>query len=639
MTSAGSAANPQEGGGTPTLVASVVPLLPTWRLDRVFDYHAPDELSGLAVGSLIRVPLGNRNVRAVVVALERKVPDRELQPIAKVLLDEPVAPPPLDELARWIAVRYGVPLAKALDRFAPPRVRITRREIVRLEGGPAPELLPSYATGPALLAAIEERSGGTWCVNALPAHDRSRLIAELVSAAGRAGGSALVAVPEVRFGSQVIDGLRTWWPDLVRIDSAQDGKDRAESWLRMARGHGLACGGRATVFAPAPELRLIVIDEEHDRTFKEDRSPRYDARRVATERARSQAAICVLVSETPRVETGGSAARGDVGWVEPDRAARRGARPIVEVVETTNDGTLSEVLFARVRDALREEQDVALLAPRRGYSRVVWCATCHRSLRCPLCETALVFERSGHGRVRCPRCSFEAAPPDRCPTCGESDFRYVGAGSERLAEQLAKAFPRARVRRMDPDVMGRGERAPMEPSDIYVTTWIGTKPELRPEARLVAVLDADALIRRPEFRAAETGFQALGEMARWAGPAVDGGRLVIQTSEPSHHAIQAIVRGDPRFFLEREIELRRELRYPPFAELVRVWGPPDQVDLAAAEARSQGAVVLGPVEAPGAVGEREFLAKTGDAQALMEALRPLLASTRAGNLRIDTDPR
>jgi primosomal protein N' (replication factor Y) len=218
------------------------------------------------------------------------------------------------------------------------------------------------------------------------------------------------------------------------------------------------------------------------------------------------------------------------------------------------------------------------------------------------------------------------------------DFRYVGAGSERLAEQLAKAFPRARVRRMDPDVLEQGD-GPTQPSDIYVTTWIGTKPELRPEARLVAVLDADALIRRPEFRAAETGFQALGEMARWAGPAAEGGRLVIQTGEPSHHAIQAVVRGDPRFFLEREIELRKDLRYPPYTELVRVWGPADQVDAAAAEAREQGAVVLGPVEVDGEPAERDFLAKTDDAQALLTALRPFLSSTRAGALRIDTDPR
>ena len=638
MTSAAPAASPDVQVGEPTPVASVIPLLPTWRLDRAFDYRIDGDPAELTVGSLVRVPFGSRNVRAVVVEVGHRVPERELQPIGKVLLAEPVVRPPLDDLARWVAIRYGVPLGKALDRFVPPRVRIAKHDVVPIQDGRSPRLLETYSNGSALVDAIERGETGTWCVNALPTHVRSELIAELVSAAGRAGGAALVAVPEVRFGSQVIDGLRAIWPDLVRLDSAQEDKDRAEGWLRMARGHGLACGGRSTVFAPAPSLRVIVIDEEHHRTFKEDRSPRYDARKVAIERARLQNAVCVLVSETPRVETGAAASRSEIGWVEPDRGARRAARPIVELVESSGEGTVSPTLSARVRDALREDDDVALLAPRRGYARVVWCATCRNSLRCPRCETALVFDRDPHVQVRCGRCSFSAAPPQTCPTCGANDFRFVGAGSERLAEQLTKAFPRARVRRMDPDVLD--EAANAGPSDIYVTTWIGTKPEIRPEARLVAVLDADGLVRRPEFRAAETGFHALGELARWAGPAAEGGRLVIQTSEPGHHAIQAIVRADPRFFLEREMELRKALSYPPYTDLVKVAGPEDQVAAAAEEAAAHGASVLGPIGSrEGDRGDHEFLAKTPDAQALLAALRPLLASPKAGNLRIDTDPR
>jgi primosomal protein N' (replication factor Y) len=150
------------------------------------------------------------------------------------------------------------------------------------------------------------------------------------------------------------------------------------------------------------------------------------------------------------------------------------------------------------------------------------------------------------------------------------------------------------------------------------------------------VLDADGLIRRPDFRAAELAFQALNEMAGWAGPAELGGRLIVQTSEPGHHAIQAVVRSDPRFFLEREIELRRELSYPPFAELVRVSGPAASVEAAAAEARMQGARVLGPIEMEDG---REFLAKTPEAGALVASLRPLLASPEGAELRIDADPR
>lgn len=607
-------------------------------MDRAFDYTVPEDVR-VQIGSLVRVPFGSRRVRAVVVELTTKVPERELQPIAKLMLDEPVVRPPLDGLARWIAVRYGVPLGKALDRFVPPRVRIARQKPVPLEGGPPPSLLPAYAEGSALVDAIERGGAGTWCVNALPSHERSALVKEIVAAAGRGGGSALVAVPEVRFGSQVIEDLEETWPHLVRVDSTQEDKERAEAWLAMANGHGLACGGRSTVFTPAPSLRVIVIDEEHHRTFKEDRSPRYDARKVAIERARRQGAVCVLISEAPTVESGGAAARGEIGWVEASRADRRAARPLVEIVETPRDGGVSTALFGRIREALRAEVDVALLVPRRGYAPVVWCANCRRSLRCPRCESAMVFDRATAARLRCPRCSLTAPPPSACPSCRANDFRYLGAGSERLAEQLAKSFPRARVRRMDPDALG-SDGPSLGPTDIYVTTWIGTKREIRPEARLVAVLDADGLLRRPDFRSAELGFAALSEMARWAGPAAGGGRLVIQTAEPGHHAIQAVVRGDARYFLEREIELRRELDYPPFAELVKIAGPEAQIKRAVEETKATGARVLGPIQV-GTPSEPdfEFLAKTPDAQVLLAALRPFLASSDAGNLRVDSDLR
>ena len=195
---------------------------------------------------------------------------------------------------------------------------------------------------------------------------------------------------------------------------------------------------------------------------------------------------------------------------------------------------------------------------------------------------------------------------------------------------------------MDPSALE--ETGPdVGPTDIYVTTWIGTKREIRPEAKLVAVLDADALIRRPDLRAAEDGWASLAAMARWAGPASAGGRLVVQTSEPSHHAIQAIVRGDPRFFLEREMELRQELSYPPFAELVRISGPQDAVERAAEVARGTPAQVLGPIDTPAraARGEddREFLAKVPSADDLMGVLRPLLRSSEGAGLRVDADPR
>nr|MDQ3916428.1 hypothetical protein [Actinomycetota bacterium] len=344
--------------------------------------------------------------------------------------------------------------------------------------------------------------------------------------------------------------------------------------------------------------------------------------------------------------SGARAASGAWGSVAPDRAERRAARPLVEVAGKPEDRALSPLLHDRMADVLRAGGRVALLVPRRGFARTLWCTACRRSLRCPRCEAGLAFDRSPR-RVRCPRCGFADAPPDACPSCGGTEWRYLGAGSERLAEQLARSFPRVAVTRVDADTLA--ERAPerMTEPGVYVTTWIGTKPVLRPDASLVGVLDADALLRRPDWRAAEEGYQALAAMSEWAGPASAGGRLVLQTDEPAHHAVQAVVRGDYEFFLARELDARRELGYPPYSELVKLSarGPAAAglMEDAHAVCRAAGARVLGPITAavPGTA-ERELqtLVKCRNALAVTPGLRGILASAPAGSrLRVDVDPR
>jgi primosomal protein N' (replication factor Y) (superfamily II helicase) len=210
---------------------------------------------------------------------------------------------------------------------------------------------------------------------------------------------------------------------------------------------------------------------------------------------------------------------------------------------------------------------------------------------------------------------------------------------------VASSFPRAHVMRVDPDVLEKAEELPdLSASDIYVTTWIGTKAALRPDVALVGVLDADWLIRRLDFRAAERAHQALAEMAEWAGPASDGGRLVIQTAEPNHHALQALARADYTFFLKRELEHRRELSYPPFSELVKVsavgTSAREDIRKAARTCRGAGGTVLGPIPIPGPEGTWQILAKSPDAMVVGEALRDLVRGARLeSRLRIDVDPR
>ena len=247
--------------------------------------------------------------------------------------------------------------------------------------------------------------------------------------------------------------------------------------------------------------------------------------------------------------------------------------------------------------------------------------------------------------MRCPRCGWTDRAPDVCPNCTASDFRYIGAGSERLAEQVAASFPRAKVVRVDPDVLATGKPDPE--GDIYLTTWIGAKEALRPRVDLVGVLAIDPLIRRPDLRAAERAHRVLAEMSEWAGPASSGGHLVVQTDEPANHVVQAVVRGDAGFFTSREIEQRRELGYPPFSELVKITSVgaagKEVIDAACAAARGIGARVLGPIPVPRSElgdGALEALIKTSDAMLVADALRPIATELPGGTrLRIDVDPR
>jgi primosomal protein N' len=628
--------------------AAVLPLVPAWRVDRTFDYAVPPKLAArIQPGVLVRVPFGHRRVRGLVFSVTDLEPAADLEEIATVSFPVPVAPRALIDLLEWVARRYVVPRGRALALAVPPRVRVRTPVAEPLGGGPGPSRILEYEGGAGLIDALESGGSGVWCIWARPGEDRGELISELVAAAGRAGdGGALVAVPEIRYGSSVLDGITRHWPTIARLESTRSEMERSNAFAALAAGHGLGAGGRSTVFAPVPHLRLVVLDEEHHTTYKEDRSPRYDARRAATERARIQNAVCAFVSSAPSVELGAAAAEGRAGWVRPARADLRRARPIVELIDRPEDRSLSHALHERVRDALRRSERIALLAPRRGYARALWCAGCRRSLRCPACEAGLFFDRTPR-RVRCGRCGYSSEPPAACPSCGASEWRFVGAGSERLAEQLASMFPRARVRRVDPTVLeglSGGDTPSFEDADIYLTTWIGTKSSLRPDVSVVGVLDADALIRRPDFRAAERAYQALAEMSEWAGPADGGGRLVVQTAEPGHHTLQALVRADYEYFLERELQHRRELAYPPFTELVKVTvrgpGAATEMDRITRAVRIRGARVLGPIRIPrGEEATLQVLIKARTADDLSSDLRSLLVEGSGGaRVSIDVDP-
>lgn len=636
-----------EASITPTIrVAAVAPLVPAWRVDRTFDYLVPDALAErVAAGSLVRVVFGNRRVRGIVMDVVEGDAGAELSEILGLVTEHPVATGPTLDLALWIAARYVAPRGRVLERLVPPRVRALASDPVPVAVPQSSGALTSFTGGGELEAAVAAGSDGVWCLRTLPGSDRADVVGELLALSpARERGSALLVVPEADPETGVLQAVSERFPGLARVDTGRSEGDRSAAWLRLTRGQRMGAGSRAAVLAPARELRTIVVDDEHNPGYKEDRAPRYDARRVAVRRAALEGATCVLVSPCPSVETGWAVLSGAFDVAQPPRAAERARRPLVELIEPEARNVLSHALQRRIKGALEAGQRVGLLVPSPGFARAVWCAQCRRTLRCPRCETGLSLDRAPE-RVRCPRCGFTQPPPEACPSCGASDFAYVGWGSERLAEQLSKAFPRASVARMDPSLSEDPGHDRIRHADIYVTTWLGTKPSIRPPVSFVGVVDGDWLIRRADFRAAERAYQALVEMAGWAGAATDGGRLVVQTAEPTHYVLQAIARADYGFFLRHELEQRRELSYPPFTELVGASAEGaagrDVLERIAARARPLAVQVLGPVPMARPNANRfEILIKTGDAETVADQVRDILAAAgQNARVRVDVDPR
>jgi len=454
-----------------------------------------------------------------------------------------------------------------------------------------------------------------------------RLLQEVV---GRRGRSAIVLVPEISLTPQTVKRFRAWFGDEVAVlHSALSPGERYDQWRQIRRGDKrVVVGARSALFAPVPDLGAVIVDEEHDGSYKQSEAPRYHARDVAVVRARLAGAICVLGSATPSLESWRNVEAGKFRALSlPERVGGRSLPP-VEVVDLRkhragapgpeDGGTiLSPRLVEAVRERLDRGEQSILLLNRRGYASFVQCRGCGDVRDCPNCSVSLTFHR-GRGRMLCHHCRHEEPVPDRCSGCGEKDLSFLGLGTERVERTVVEAFPGARIARMDVDttsgkwshheILGKVERGEV---DLLLGTQMIAKGLDFPRVTLVGVVNADVGIHLPDFRASERSFQLLSQVAGRAGRGELGGQVIIQSSLPEHYAIQAAVEHDVHGFVKREMEERRSPPYPPHLRLANVIvSSPDRAlvaDGAEGAARwvrgrvdgaREGAEVVGPAPSP-----------------------------------------
>ena len=399
------------------------------------------------------------------------------------------------------------------------------------------------------------------------------------------GRSAILLVPEIGLTPAVAADLHQIFGDEVAIlHSGLSDDERAEQWrrIRNAEAH-MVVGTRSAVFAPVSDLALIVVDEEHDHSYKQEEMPRYHARDVAVMRAKMSQAAVVLGSATPSLETYYNAVQGKYRLLElPERIEKR-PLPEVEILDmreefqrTRKEEALSRRLVEEIGERLARREQVMVLLNRRGYSAFVLCRECGESVQCKNCAIALTYHKREH-RLMCHYCGFTRPAPKTCPKCGSEFVQYLGTGSEKLEHILHGLFPQARIARLDRDtVRGREDFERMLGAlhggeiDLLVGTQMIAKGHDVAKVTLVGVVGSDAALSFPDFRAAERTFQLLTQVAGRAGRGDAPGRVVLQTFFPEHYAIQYAAAHDYRGFYEKEIRFRNWMHYPPFSGVSNV---------------------------------------------------------------------
>lgn len=398
------------------------------------------------------------------------------------------------------------------------------------------------------------------------------------------GRQAIVLVPEISLTPQTRERFRRRFDKVAVLHSHLTDVERAWHWDQIASGDiQVIVGARSAIFAPTPHLGLIILDEEHESSFKQDKAPRYHARDVALFRAAREKVPLVLGSATPSLETFHRAMRGEFQLVELPRRVMDRPLPGVIAVDLRDDlhqknshGAISRKLHQAIELALRDEGQVILLLNRRGFSTHMQCPACGHVIQCPHCELALTHHR--HDEIAlCHYCDYEIPLPTECPECHATDIRHGGRGTQKLEMEVKARFPNATCLRMDTDSMrkpGSHEEALSRFRSGEVQILLGTQMIAKgldfPNVTVVGVINADTALHLPDFRAAERTFHLVTQVAGRTGRGEKGGRVLVQTFSPDHYAIEASMRHDYAEFAAAELPQREALGYPPFQSMVRI---------------------------------------------------------------------
>lgn len=457
------------------------------------------------------------------------------------------------------------------------------RSLVARDTPPTPTAAQRHAID-AICGAILQRSAEPFLLHGVTGSGKTEVYLRAIDEVRKGGSGAILLVPEIALTPQLVGRFRArFGDDIAVLHSGLTPRQRQDAWRALRHGRvQVAIGARSALFAPVANLGLVVVDEEHDPSFKQDEGFRYHARDMALLRAKYARAVCVLGSATPSMESYYRANGGKFRLLSLPTRATGAMLPEVRVVDLrrhrrgpTGHPLLSGPLHAALGRCLDGGHQAILFLNRRGFSPSVRCLGCGVVAQCPACSVALT-EHRGQGVLRCHYCDFRRAAAMPCPACGAEDHQHLGVGTEQLEQAVEESFPEARVARLDRDTAsGDGVEAVLDrlrtgEVNVLVGTQMVTKGHDIARVTLVGVVLADQSLAFPDFRASERTFQLLAQVSGRAGRAESPGEVILQTYQPEHPAVRFAADHDYEQFYEEEIQIRREVDYPPFARLVSV---------------------------------------------------------------------
>ena len=569
--------------------------------DRPLTYRIPASLSReCQIGRGIVVELRGRKTRGIVISLESELPEKigNLYEVQDLLPDLCLAPETIG-LARKISDYYQCSLLRSLKLFVPKALwqgkgkrilsQIEKADYKKADPGKFPLVPFEYGLTDGQTEALKRIGSERRPVllHGVTGSGKTEVYLRVIMEAVKKGKQAVLLVPEIAITPQMLSYFERYFgPHLALFHSRLSDGERLHEWFKVKSGYApLVIGSRSAIFAPVSEPGVLIMDEEHEWTYKQESSPYYETHRIAEMIREATGCQLIFGTATPRLETFYKSQSGAYAHVELPTRINTLSLPRIQVVDLReefkkkNFSIFSEALFSGIQDRLEKKEQIILFVNQRGMARAVVCRDCGSALTCPACEVSLKLHGGSYGTVPyllCHYCSYRAELRLTCPHCHSANIRHAGLGTERVEEELFKAFPQARVVRADKDTTS--EKAGFEPIykafkegryDILVGTQMVAKGLDFPNVTLIGIMLADIGLHIPDFRSHERLFHLITQVAGRAGRGASEGKVILQTYQPEHHAIRMAADYAYREFAERELDFRKRLNYPPFSRLIR----------------------------------------------------------------------